>query len=162
MKKGSRCLWLSLMVLTLVTVTSACAQEDEHIEKVRRVLSATPLFDGHNHTGFRALLPDYPVAGHRIVEVGAQMTAGDYPLFVFHVDLAAEAFNNLTDLFRAEGIAVYGVGVARALGALAMLGLNSALLLFIDFALSHASAASVIVAIIAQGFCYNPANTKLR
>ena len=48
MKKGSRCLWLSLMVLTLVTVTSACAQEDEHIEKVRRVLSATPLFDGHN------------------------------------------------------------------------------------------------------------------
>ena len=48
MKKGSRCLWLSLMVLTLVTVTSACAQEDEHIEKVRRVLSAIPLFDGHN------------------------------------------------------------------------------------------------------------------
>ena len=48
MKKGSRCSWLSLMVLTLVTVTSACAQEDEHIEKVRRVLSATPLFDGHN------------------------------------------------------------------------------------------------------------------
>ena len=49
MKKGSsRCLWLSLVVLTLVTATSACAQEDEHIEKVRRVLSATPLFDGHN------------------------------------------------------------------------------------------------------------------
>ena len=48
MKKGSRCSWLSLMVLTLVTATSACAQEDEHIEKVRRVLSATPLFDGHN------------------------------------------------------------------------------------------------------------------
>ena len=48
MKKGSRCSWLSLMVLTLVTTTSACAQEDEHIEKVRRVLSATPLFDGHN------------------------------------------------------------------------------------------------------------------
>ena len=48
MKKGSRCLWLSLVVLTLVTVTSACAQEDEHIEKVRRVLSAIPLFDGHN------------------------------------------------------------------------------------------------------------------
>ncbi len=48
MKKGGRCLWLSLVVLTLVTVTSACAQEDEHIEKVRRVLSATPLFDGHN------------------------------------------------------------------------------------------------------------------
>ena len=48
MKKGGRCLWLSLVVLTLVTVTSACAQEDEHIEKVRRVLSAIPLFDGHN------------------------------------------------------------------------------------------------------------------
>ena len=48
MKKGSRCSWLSLMALTLVTATSACAQEDEHIEKVRRVLSATPLFDGHN------------------------------------------------------------------------------------------------------------------
>ena len=48
MKKGSRCSWLSLMVLTLVTTTSACAQEDEHIEKVRRVLSAIPLFDGHN------------------------------------------------------------------------------------------------------------------
>jgi membrane dipeptidase len=47
MKKRNRCLWLPL-VLTLITATSACAQEDEHLEKVRRVLSATPLFDGHN------------------------------------------------------------------------------------------------------------------
>ena len=47
MKKGSRCLCLSL-ALALMTASSACAQEDEHLEKVRRVLSATPLFDGHN------------------------------------------------------------------------------------------------------------------
>jgi membrane dipeptidase len=47
MKKVGRCLWLSLG-LALLTASSACAQEDEHLEKVRRVLSATPLFDGHN------------------------------------------------------------------------------------------------------------------
>ena len=47
MKKGSKYLCLSL-ALALMTVSSACAQEDEHLEKVRRVLSATPLFDGHN------------------------------------------------------------------------------------------------------------------
>jgi len=47
MKSGSRCLLLSL-VLALVTSSAACGQEDEHLEKVRRVLSATPLFDGHN------------------------------------------------------------------------------------------------------------------
>ena len=40
-------LWLSLF-LALSTTTSACAQEDDHLEKVRRVLAATPLFDGHN------------------------------------------------------------------------------------------------------------------
>ena len=47
MKKRSGCLWLSF-VLALVTASSACAQEDEHLAKVRRVLSETPLFDGHN------------------------------------------------------------------------------------------------------------------
>ena len=47
MKIDRRGAWLAL-VLALVTAGSACAQEDEHLEKVRRVLSATPLFDGHN------------------------------------------------------------------------------------------------------------------
>ena len=35
MKKGSKYLCLSL-ALVLMTVSSACAQEDEHLEKVRR------------------------------------------------------------------------------------------------------------------------------
>ena len=39
--------WFALG-LAFMTAGSACAQEDEHLEKVRRVLSATPLFDGHN------------------------------------------------------------------------------------------------------------------
>ena len=43
----SRAAWLALG-LALMTASSACAQEDEHLEKVRLVLSATPLFDGHN------------------------------------------------------------------------------------------------------------------
>ena len=47
MKIGRRGAWLAL-VLALMTASSACAQQDEHIEKVRRVLSVTPLFDGHN------------------------------------------------------------------------------------------------------------------
>ena len=47
MKIGRRGAGLAL-VLALMTRSSACAQEDEHLEKVLRVLSATPLFDGHN------------------------------------------------------------------------------------------------------------------
>ena len=39
---------LSLVLALLLAPSSACAQEDEHLEKVRRVLSATPLVDGHN------------------------------------------------------------------------------------------------------------------
>ncbi|HIF05569.1 MAG TPA: membrane dipeptidase [Gemmatimonadetes bacterium] len=31
-----------------MVVSAACAQQDEHMDKVRRVLSETPLFDGHN------------------------------------------------------------------------------------------------------------------
>ena len=47
MKIGRRGAWLAF-VLALMNASSACAQQDEHIEKVRRVLSVTPLFDGHN------------------------------------------------------------------------------------------------------------------
>ncbi len=36
------------LVLSLMVVSAACAQQDEHMDKVRRVLSETPLFDGHN------------------------------------------------------------------------------------------------------------------
>jgi membrane dipeptidase len=36
------------LVLSLLTISAACAQQDEHMDKVRRVLSETPLFDGHN------------------------------------------------------------------------------------------------------------------
>ena len=43
----SRSAWLALG-LAVMTASAACAQEDDHLEKVRRVLSATPLFDGHN------------------------------------------------------------------------------------------------------------------
>ena len=39
--------WLALG-LALMTASPACAHEDEHLEKVRRVLTSTPLFDGHN------------------------------------------------------------------------------------------------------------------
>ena len=39
---GSRSTWLALS-LALMTASSACAQEDEHLEKVRRVLTSTPL-----------------------------------------------------------------------------------------------------------------------
>ena len=73
MKKGSsRCLWLSLVVLTLVTATSACAQEDEHIEKVRRVLSATPLFDGHNDLAWA--IREQEDAPHNVRAYGLQGT----------------------------------------------------------------------------------------
>ena len=72
MKKGSRCSWLSLMVLTLVTATSACAQEDEHIEKVRRVLSATPLFDGHNDLAWA--IREQEDAPHNVRAYGLQGT----------------------------------------------------------------------------------------
>ena len=43
----SRFSWLAL-VLALMTASYACAQEDEHLVKAVRVLSSTPLFDGHN------------------------------------------------------------------------------------------------------------------
>lgn len=42
-----RCAGLFLL-LALSSVTSSCAQEEDHAARVRRVLSAAPLFDGHN------------------------------------------------------------------------------------------------------------------